>query len=75
MSKTALFRALHNQPDQPLILPNIWDVGGAKPIESLGAKAVATTSAGAAWSVCWPDGNRLPAQQQTRLATDILNEC
>jgi 2-methylisocitrate lyase-like PEP mutase family enzyme len=72
MSKTSVFRALHNQPGQPLLLPNIWDVGGAKLVESLGAKAVATTSAGVAWSLGWPDGNRLPVHLQARLATDIV---
>jgi 2-methylisocitrate lyase-like PEP mutase family enzyme len=72
MSKTDLFRSLHHFPDQPLLLPNIWDVGGAKLVESLGAKAVATTSAGVAWSLGYPDGNRLPIQRQARLAADIV---
>jgi 2-methylisocitrate lyase-like PEP mutase family enzyme len=72
MSKTDAFRALHHHPDQLLLLPNIWDVGGAKLVESLGARAVATTSAGVAWALGWPDGNRMPVQQQVRLATDIV---
>ncbi len=72
MSKTDVFRALHNQSGQPLILPNIWDVGGAKLVESLGARAVATTSAGVAWSLGWTDGNQLPIEQQVRLATGIV---
>jgi 2-methylisocitrate lyase-like PEP mutase family enzyme len=72
MSTTRAFRALHSSPDQPLLLPNIWDVGGAKLVESLGAKAVATTSAGVAWSLGYPDGNRLPVEQQARLAEAIV---
>src|ERR1700753_2073030 len=72
MSNTQKFRELHNNPDQPLLLPNIWDVGGAKLVESLGAKAVATTSAGVAWSLGYPDGNRLPVNRQAQLAGDII---
>ncbi len=72
MSKTAGFRALHHQTDQPLLLPNIWDVGGARLVESLGAKAIATTSAGVAWSLGYQDGNQLPVLQQARLARDLV---
>lgn len=72
MAKTQVFRALHSNPDQLLLLSNIWDVGGAKLVESLGAKAVATTSAGVAWALGYPDGNRLPVERQARLAEDIV---
>lgn len=40
------FHALHH--DGPLILPNAWDGGSAALVASLGARAMATTSAGAA---------------------------
>jgi len=43
-----------------LVLPNAWDAGSARLIESLGAKAIATTSAGVAWSHGFPDGDTLP---------------
>src|SRR4029453_14349007 len=43
-----------------LILPNAWDAASARLIESLGAKAIATTSAGVAWSHGYADGNVLP---------------
>ena len=45
---------------RPLLLPNAWDAGSARLMESLGAKAVATTSAGVAWSQGYPDGDVLP---------------
>jgi 2-methylisocitrate lyase-like PEP mutase family enzyme len=45
------------------MLPNAWDAGTACLIESLGAKAIATTSAGLAWSRGYPDGNALPLEQ------------
>jgi 2-methylisocitrate lyase-like PEP mutase family enzyme len=53
------FRDLHT--DGVLILANAWDAGSARVTETAGAKAVATTSAGLAWSGGYPDGNALPA--------------
>ncbi len=73
MNNTQIFRNLHADPAKPLILPNIWDAGGARLVESLGAKAVATTSGGVAWANGYPDGNRLPALLQARLAEQIVN--
>lgn len=45
-----------------LILPNAWDVGSAGLLASCGAEAVATTSAGLAWSHGYRDGNELPVR-------------
>ncbi len=39
------FLALH-EPGRPLLMPNPWDVGSAKLLESLGFEALATTSSG-----------------------------
>ena len=72
MPKTRVLRALHSKADQPLLLPNVWDVGGARLSELLGAKAVATTSAGVAWSLGYPDGNKLPVERQAQLASDLV---
>lgn len=47
--KHAAFRALHEGPD-PLILPNPWDAGSARILTALGFAALATTSAGYAFS-------------------------
>jgi len=38
------------------VIPNPWDAGGARYLRSLGFKALATTSAGLAWSQGVPDG-------------------
>lgn len=54
------FHALHRGPDL-LILANAWDAGSARLIESLGARAIATTSAGVAWVHGYPDGDAVPA--------------
>jgi 2-methylisocitrate lyase-like PEP mutase family enzyme len=53
------FRRLH-EPGPILALPNAWDAGSARVIETAGAAAIATTSAGLAWSRGYPDGNALP---------------
>ncbi|WP_344482302.1 isocitrate lyase/phosphoenolpyruvate mutase family protein [Glycomyces endophyticus] len=55
--KAARFRALHTTP--PLLLPNCWDAASAAVIASAGAPAIATTSAGVAWSLGRPDGDAL----------------
>jgi 2-methylisocitrate lyase-like PEP mutase family enzyme len=47
------FRALHDSGC--FVLPNPWDPGSARYLQSLGFKAVATTSAGFAWSQARPD--------------------
>ncbi|HEX6120273.1 MAG TPA: isocitrate lyase/phosphoenolpyruvate mutase family protein [Dongiaceae bacterium] len=57
----AMFHRLHEGPE-PLLLPNAWDAGSARLMESLGAKAVATTSAGVAWTHGYPDGDSLPVR-------------
>lgn len=52
------FRALHD-PARPLVLANAWDVASAVVAAAAGAPAVATTSAGVAWSLGVPDGDHL----------------
>ena len=50
------FLALHHQ-DAPLLMPNPWDIGSARLLESLGFEAVATTSSGFAGTLGRLDGN------------------
>ena len=52
--KRADFRALHTQGC--FVIPNPWDIGSALALQSLGFKALASTSAGYAWSLGRPDG-------------------
>jgi 2-methylisocitrate lyase-like PEP mutase family enzyme len=59
MSNASIFRQLHDN-STPLRLPNAWDAGSARLIESVGAPAVATTSAGFAWALGYPDGRIVP---------------
>jgi 2-methylisocitrate lyase-like PEP mutase family enzyme len=51
--KRARFRALHEQGC--FVLPNPWDVGSARLFQHLGFSAVASTSAGFAWTIGRPD--------------------
>ncbi len=72
MNNLALaFRKLHSGP-QPLLLANAWDAASARLIESAGAPAIATTSAGVAWALGFPDGNLLPIQRLADLAANIV---
>jgi 2-methylisocitrate lyase-like PEP mutase family enzyme len=48
--KATAFRALHER-DRAFIIPNPWDVGTARILASLGFEALATTSAGYAFSM------------------------
>jgi 2-methylisocitrate lyase-like PEP mutase family enzyme len=57
----AAFRALHHGNDV-LLLPNAWDAASAALFRSLGARAIATTSAGLAWACGYADGDVLPRE-------------
>ena len=61
-SKGTQFRALHAQPGI-FVIPNPWDVGTARILASLGYKALATTSAGLAFSLGVREG--LVSRDQT----------
>ena len=52
--KRTTFRKMHDSGF--FVLPNAWDVGSALRFERLGFKAIASTSAGAAWAVGKEDG-------------------
>jgi 2-methylisocitrate lyase-like PEP mutase family enzyme len=52
--KRATFRRLHESGC--FVIPNPWDVGSARYLQSLGFAALATTSAGFAWSQGLGDG-------------------
>lgn len=53
--KALAFKALHEQPGI-FVIPNPWDAGSAKMLASLGYQALATTSAGYAFSQGKADG-------------------
>jgi len=61
-AKAAAFRALHSGPEI-LLLPNVWDVASAHIVEEAGFKAVATSSAGIAFSLGYPDGEAISREE------------
>ncbi|MEV0407781.1 isocitrate lyase/phosphoenolpyruvate mutase family protein [Actinoallomurus sp. NPDC050550] len=65
--KALLFRESHRS-GRPLLLANAWDAASARVAEDAGAVAVATTSAGVAWGLGAPDGDRLGRD----LALDLI---
>jgi 2-methylisocitrate lyase-like PEP mutase family enzyme len=51
--KRRTFQRLHESGC--FVIPNPWDVGSARMLQSMGFKALATTSSGFAWSRGRPD--------------------
>jgi 2-methylisocitrate lyase-like PEP mutase family enzyme len=58
-AKAEAFRAMH-KADPILVLPNAWDAATARVFEKAGARAIATTSAGVAAALGYPDGQKVP---------------
>jgi 2-methylisocitrate lyase-like PEP mutase family enzyme len=57
IDRAADFLALH--AGNGFVLPNAWDAGSARILEQIGFPAIATTSAGIAWSCGIPDGGSM----------------
>jgi 2-methylisocitrate lyase-like PEP mutase family enzyme len=67
--KRDAFRKMHEQGC--FILPNPWDIGGARYLQGLGFGALATSSAGAAWAAGRPD-NAISLQMALDHMRDIV---
>ena len=73
LAKATAFKELH-QRSGIFVIPNPWDAGSAKMLASLGFEALATTSAGLAFSLGRPDGEALISLEETlKNAKEILN--
>jgi 2-methylisocitrate lyase-like PEP mutase family enzyme len=70
--KAAKFRALHTGKDV-LLLPNVWDAASARIVEHAGFTAVATTSAGIAFSLGYADGQKIPRSEMLGAVARIAN--
>jgi len=62
--KAETFKGLHQRAGI-FVAPNPWDAGSAKVLESLGFEALATTSAGLAFSLGKPDGYASVTREET----------
>ena len=69
--KAAAFKALHERPGI-FVAPNPWDAGSAKMLESLGFEAIATTSAGLAFSLAKPDGQAIVSREETLTNAQVI---
>jgi 2-methylisocitrate lyase-like PEP mutase family enzyme len=63
-AKADAFKALHQRPGI-FVVPNPWDAGSARILETLGFNALATTSAGLAYSLGKPDGHASITREET----------
>ncbi|MFE9691108.1 isocitrate lyase/phosphoenolpyruvate mutase family protein [Micromonospora sp. NPDC005806] len=70
-TRTLHFRSLH-VPGEPLVLVNAWDAASARIVAAAGARAVATTSAGVAWSLGAPDGDALGREAAVDLVRRVV---
>ena len=68
--KAAALLALHTGPG--FVLPNAWDAGSARILEQVGFPAIATTSAGIAWSCGVPDGGLLDRDEMLQHIARIV---
>lgn len=66
------FRDLHT-PGTPLLMINVWDIGTAKMMHAMGAKALATSSAAHAYTLGLPDGGTLDRDAALAHAQDIVS--
>ena len=69
-AKANLFRDLHRGPKM-LVLPNAWDVASARILEEAGVAAIATTSAGIAFALGYPDGQKISREEMLAIVTRI----
>jgi len=61
-AKAVSFRTMHRGPKM-LVLPNAWDVASARVFENAGFGAIASTSAGVAFSLGYPDGQKITREE------------
>src|ERR1700745_1979825 len=64
------FRKLQHGP-RMLVLPNAWDAASARVLEELGYPAIATTSAGGAFALGYPDGQRVSRDEMLEAVARI----
>jgi len=68
--KAERFRKMHGGP-RILALPNAWDVASARILEEARYPAIATSSAGIAFSLGHPDGQRVSRDQMLEVVGQI----
>jgi 2-methylisocitrate lyase-like PEP mutase family enzyme len=69
-AKADTLRRLHHATEI-LVLPNAWDAASAVLIEDAGAAAIATSSAGVAFSLGYPDGEKISRTEMLSVVARI----
>ena len=69
--KAKALRAMHR--GEILVLPNAWDVASARVIQQAGFGAIATTSAGIAFTMGYPDGQRISREEMLAVVGRIAS--
>jgi 2-methylisocitrate lyase-like PEP mutase family enzyme len=70
--KAAQLLKLHHAA-APVVLVNAWDVASARIVEEAGFPALATTSAGVANALGYPDGQKVPWDEMVRRIAEIAS--
>ena len=71
-TKAEKLRQLHHGP-KILVLPNAWDAASARIFEDTGFQAIATTSAGVAFALGYPDGQFIPREEMLAAVKKIAS--
>jgi 2-methylisocitrate lyase-like PEP mutase family enzyme len=71
-AKAEAFREMHRGP-RALVLVNAWDVASARILEEAGFGAIATTSAGIAFTLGYPDGQRISREEMLACVARIAH--
>jgi 2-methylisocitrate lyase-like PEP mutase family enzyme len=72
-AKAVAFRSLHRGA-KILVLPNAWDVASARIFEDAGVAAIATSSAGIAFTLGYPDGQRISREEMLQCVARIVTK-
>jgi len=70
-TKAEVFRAMHFG-GEVLLLPNVWDAASARIVEDAGFLAIASTSAGIAFSLGYPDGQKISREEMLAAVARIV---
>jgi 2-methylisocitrate lyase-like PEP mutase family enzyme len=70
--KALAFRRLHDR-SRILVLPNAWDVASARIFEEAGFDAIASTSAGVAATLGYPDGEQISRDEMAEVVRRIAH--
>ncbi|HEX6493195.1 MAG TPA: isocitrate lyase/phosphoenolpyruvate mutase family protein [Candidatus Dormibacteraeota bacterium] len=62
-----------HRPGDPLVLVNAWDAGSARVVAAAGAPAIATGSAGVAFALGRPDGERLSRAEMLTVVRGVAS--